>query len=244
MADEVGKPILVGSQILSQVEFTAPLFNNRRLIRATKNPMDKCTVVSIFPKEIEEYKVTIEPGRFKIPAGTYEKPAVLVVGSSSWWKDIDVDQPMLEIPVSSIQIADSIVKDYCNGMLACNMADTMPGLFFVLGPQTQSDILKNFKSSLETAKAKQDNWYQILVRLADSLWARTNGNPLVICDEMRLAARSLHFDDKPWLKDFQAVQKTPCQFCGNLRDTAYPICPSCKAIDQSHPLAKDIKFAI
>src|SRR3977135_3942063 len=146
MADEVGAPIRAGN---TQMEFTAPLFSSRRLIRAYKNPMDKCTIVSIFPKVIDEVKPTIEPGKFHIPEGTYENPATLVVGSSSWWKDIDVDQPMLEIPNSSIQIADSVIKDYCNGMLGCNMADAMPGLFFVLGEVSILDIKVKYKAKLD-----------------------------------------------------------------------------------------------
>lgn len=241
MPNEVGLPIKAGS---TQMEFTAPLLNNRRLIRSVKNPMDRCTIVSIFPKSVDEIKHTIEPGKFHIEPGSLENPSVLVVGSSSWWRDIDIDQPMLEIPVSSIQIADSVVKDYCNGMLGCNMADSMPGLFFVLGEHTPMEITLKYKDSINTAKTKQDNWYRILVRLADSLWARSNGNPLVICDEMRLAARSLNFNDKAWLKDFQIAELVRCMACGNMRNPLYPICPTCKAIDPSHPLAGNIKFAV
>jgi hypothetical protein len=241
MPEEVGVPIRAGN---TQMEFTNTLLNSRRLIRATKNPMDRCTIVSIFPKEINEVKYTIEPGRFHIDAGTLEKPAVLVVGSSSWWKDIDIDQPMLEIPVSSIQIADSIIKDYCNGMLGCNMADAMPGLFFVLGEHNVIEIQMKYKAKLHEINVRQDNWYKILVRLADSLWARAAGNPLVISDEMRLAARSLNFNDKPWLKDFQTAELVRCKFCGGMRNAMYPICPTCKAIDPSHELAKEIKFAV
>ncbi len=239
--NEVGLPIRAGN---TQMEFTNTLLNNRKLIRSVKNPMDKCTIVSIFPKEIEEIKHTIEPGKFKIPAGTYDKPAVLVVGSSSWWRDIDVEQPMLEIPVSSIQIADSVIKDYCNGMLGCNMGDTMPGLFFILGEHKGIEVSMRYKEKLDEVNIKQTNWYKILVRLADSLWARSNGNPLVICDEMRLAARSLNFNDKAWLKDFQVAELVRCKFCGGMRNPMYPICPVCKAIDQEHPLSKEIKFAV
>lgn len=240
MAEEVGVPIRAGS---TQMEFTGPLLNSRRLIRATKNPMDKCTVVSIFPKDIEEIKHTIEPGKFNIKAGSYENPAILVVGSSSWWKDIDVEQPMLEIPVSSIQVANSVINDYCNGMLGCNMSDLMPGLFFVLGEHTSMEIKLKYRKELDKVNEKQNNWYKILVRLADSLWARANGNPLVISDEMRLAARSLNFNEKPWLKDFFTIEKVPCKACGSLKDPRYPVCQACKAVDLSHPEAKDLKFS-
>lgn len=241
MSTEVGTPVRAGS---TQMEFTNTMLNGRRLIRSPKNPMDKCTIVSIFPKEIDEVKHTIEPGKFQIPVGSYENPAILVVGSSSWWKDIDVDQPMLEIPVSSIQIADSVIKDYANGMLGCNMSDAMPGLFFVLGEHSSIEIKMKYKKMLDEVKVKQDNWYRVLVRIADSLWSRTSGNPLAIWDEMRLAARELNFNDKPWLKDYQAAALVKCKACGNLRNEEYPICPTCKSIDQSHPLAKEIKFAI
>ncbi len=239
MAD-VGKTIMAGS---TPMEFTAPLFDKRRIVRAMKNPMDRCTIVNIFPREIEEHKYTVEPGLFKIPAGTYEKPSVLVIGSSSWWKDYDPDQPMLEIPVSSIQMADSIIKDYCNGMLGCNMSDTMPGLFFVLGEKTVAQIKTEFKSKLDEVKAKQDNWFRVIVKLADSLWARTAGNPLAIWDDMRLAARELNFNDKPWLKDFQVAELVRCAACGSMKNPTYPVCPTCKGIDNTHPLAKELKFA-
>lgn len=218
--------------------------SSRKVIRSTKNPLDKCTVVSIFPKEINEVKHTIEPGKFHIEPGSYEKPATLVVGPSSWWREIDLDQPMLEIPVSSVQIADSIIRDYCNGMLGYDASSSYPGLFFVLGEIKPVEVHLKYKEKLEEAKAKQNNWYTILVRIADSLWARTNGNPLVIADEMRLAALELNLKDKPWLRDFKMAELTPCYACGTLRNPAYPVCQACKAVDMNHPLAKDLKFAV
>jgi hypothetical protein len=240
MSGEVGLPIRAGA---GQMEFTNTMLN-RRVIRSAKNPMDKCTIVSIFPKDIDEVKHTIEPGKFHIPAGTLESPAILVVGSSSWWKDIDVDQPMLEIPVSSIQIADSVIKDYCNGMLGCDMGQAMPGLFFVLGEHNVMEIKLKYKKKLEETNIRQDNWYKILVRLADSLWSRTGQNPLAVWDEMRLAARSLNFVDKPWLKDFQVAELVRCIACGGMKNPEYPICPTCKSIDIAHPMAKELKFAV
>ena len=245
MADEFGKAIMVGvGEARHQIEATPMQGNNRRLIRATKNPMDKCTIVSIFPKDIiDEYKPTIEPGKFSIKAGTIENPSILVIGSSSWWKDVDADQPMLEMQRSSIEVANSIINDYSNGMLGCNMADAMPGLFFIMGVHDVPEIKLKYRDKLKEVNEKQNNWYKILVRLADSLWSRTNGNPLVICDEMRLAARNLNFNDKPWLKDFQTIELAHCKACGSMKNPMYPVCPTCKAVDQEHPMAKELKFA-
>lgn len=216
----------------------------RRTIRGPINPMDRATIVSIWPKDVNERKVTLTPGDFFIPAGTFEKPTVLVVGPSSWWREIDEDQPLLEIPVSSIQIADSVVKDYCNGYFGCNMADSMPGLFYVPGENTVENIQKNYKTELERAKQRQHNLWSTLVKLGDALWARSNGNPLAVSDDMRLAARELNMGaTRDWMRDFKMVNMIRCFACGNLKNPEYPVCPSCRAIDQNHAKAKEIKFA-
>lgn len=228
-----------------------PTFGSRRVIRGPVNPMDKSTVVSILPKEIDEKKCTIQPGRFIVTPGTFENPSVLVVGPSSWWRDIDGEQPLLEIPTSSIQIAESIVNDYISGMLGCNMADSMPGLFYVPGckfdnkgepsiSETVKWIKSEYKKELEAANVRQKNWYSILVRLADSLWATSNGNPVAISGDMRLAARELSLTAKDWMRDFQAVEMVRCKACGSLKNPQYPICASCHFPDPEHPMTKQL----
>lgn len=203
---------------------------NRRTIRAPVNPMDKSTIVSILPKQIYERKITIQPGVFQLGPGTFDNPAILVVGSSSWWREVDIEQPLLEIPISSIQIADSIVKDYCNGLLACNMDDLMPGLFYLPGEIAAEVIKSEHQALLLKAQANQKRWYAELVRIADILWSRTNGNPLSISDDARLACRELNITNKPWLGDIQTMELVRCVACGSLRNPQFPICQTCKAI--------------
>ena len=217
--------------------------SKRKIVRAPVNPMDKATVVSIFPKEIFEVKPTIQPGRFIIPKGSEKVPAILVVGSSSWWREVDEDQPLLEIPQSAIQVADSIVRDYCVGLLGYNPEDASPGMFYVPGEYDLKGITTNFVKELQTAKHRQDKWYEVLVRLADSLWARSNGNPLAISEDMRMAARELGLDNKDWLKDFKGVDMVRCKACGGLKNPQYPVCGVCRNVDLSHSGAKDLKFA-
>jgi len=202
----------------------------RRTIRAPSNPLDKSTVVSILPKYILEKKCTIQPGVFEVQPGTYKNPSLLVVGPSSWWKEIDENQPLLEIPQSSIQIADSIVRDYCNGILGCDMADNMPGLFYVPGAIDINRLRKDYLPQLEAANIRQRNWFTALVRMADALWSRSNGNPLSISDDMKLAARELNLVNKEWLKDSQVMELVRCIACGHLKNPAYPVCSNCKAI--------------
>lgn len=217
---------------MSQVGEFPGLQNNihRRTIRAPINPMDRSSVVSILPKPISERKVTIQPGVFEVTPGSFDKPAILVVGPSSWWREIDENQPLLEIPVSSIQIADSIVRDYCNGLLACNMGDQMPGLFYLPGEWTVERLKKEQLPLLQKAAAMQKKWFMELVKIADVLWSRSNGNPLSISDDARLACKELNIQNKPWLGDMQAAELVRCVACGALRNPQFPICGTCKAI--------------
>jgi hypothetical protein len=211
-------------------EFPGLAQATRRTVRAPVNPMDKSTIVSILPKPINERKLTIQPGFFDLVPGSVEKPAILVVGPSSWWREVDVDQPLLEIAVSSIQIADSVVKDYCNGLLACNMADMMPGLFYLPGEFNVEKVKKEHTPLLNKYAATQKKWFLELVRIADILWSRSNGNPLSISDDARMACRELNITNKPWLGDLQTAELVRCVACGSLRNSQFPICQTCKAI--------------
>ena len=69
-----------------------------------------------------------------------------------------------------------------------------------------------------------------LIRIADILWSRSNGNPLSISNDARLACEELNISSKPWLGDHQTAELVRCVACGSLRNGAYPICQTCKAI--------------
>lgn len=203
--------------------------SDRRMIRSPKNPLDKCTIVSIYPKDIEEIKPTIFPGRFKIPSGSYINPSLLIVESSAWYRDYDADQEILEITNSSIQVAEDVVRGYCNALPDAIPGEAIPGLFFILGEKTLKEINKDHRTELEAAKIKQDNYWKNCVKNADSDWARTNNNPLAISDEARLAARELSLS-KPWMMDFTSTVMKNCPACGFLINSNYPVCSNCKTV--------------
>jgi hypothetical protein len=222
------------------------MFPGRRkpVVRSIKNPLDKSTIISIFPKKIIEQKYTIEPGLFEIPAGRLENPGILVVGSSSWFRHIDENMPNLEIPVSSVSVAEAVVRDYCNSTFGCDMDKQIPGLFFAPGELSVAEIKTKYTAKLKEVNDKQFTWYNFLLGAAESLWARSNGNPLSISDEMRLAAVELGKKDRPWLLDFNKIQLVACVACGTLKNPAFPVCGTCKNIDLNHPAAKELKFAV
>lgn len=220
------------------------LSNRRKTVRAPVNPFDKATVVSILPKPIREVKPTIQPGIFEIEKASYANPVVLNVGPSSWWREIDEEQPLIEIPVSAVSIADSIVRDYCNGILACDMGDLMPGLFWLPGSLTLKEVREKFTSQLEEANKKQRNWFGALVKMGDVLWARSQGNPLSISEDMKMAAQELGMTEKEWLKNFEHMTMVRCKACGNMNRDDIVICPNCKVVLNPEQFAKlGMKFA-
>jgi len=193
--------------------------------------MDKATIVSIYPLEIDEVKHTISPGRFIIPPGSFEKPSVLPVGPSSWWREVDIEQPLLEIPISSIVVAEAIIKDYQNSIFGINPGESSLGLFYVMGEHDAVSIKGKFPHDLIKARNQQKRWYEILIKAADSLWARSNGNPLAISDDMRLAATQNGIQEtKDWMKHQQMIDMVRCLGCGSLKNPQFPVCAVCKTI--------------
>lgn len=216
----------------------------RNMVKAPVNPMDLSTVFSILPKDIREVKWTLDPGIFEIAAGRPEAPTRLLIKPASWWKDVDPDEPLIEIPTSSVVIAKSVVQDYCNGILLCDMGSHMPGLFWMPGDISIHDLKIKHKAVLDEAIEKQNTWFRALIKLGDSLWARTNGNPLAITDDSRLAAKMLGIGDRPWLQDFKLENLTNCPACGFLRNNNFPVCSNCKSVIDTKKFAElGLKFA-
>lgn len=214
---------------------------HRRAVRGPVNPLDKSTVISIYPRPIVFRNCTLQPGRWEIAAGSSEKPAFLLIGPSSWFKDVGPDEPLIEIVQSSVQIGESLVKDYINGMFAVKIGEAEPGLFFIPGEVDEERLKSEYKNLLASMVIKQRAYYQTLMKFADSLWARSNGNPLAINDEMRLAARTLGSQDRDWMKEHANVGMVPCFACGAFKHPDYAICRECHSIDPNHPKAKFIQ---
>lgn len=217
------------------------LFGNRQVNRLPNNPHDISTIVNIFPKEIHEINYTLEPGTFHIPYGTYNNPGILQVGASSWWKDIDPEQPLIQIPVASITVAESVIRDYSNGMPWFTPTQR-PGLFAVFGKY--DDKNPEHKTLKDKAAEYQKNWFTFLVKQADMLWARTNGNPLAIADDMKLAARELGLEDKDWLRDQRTLEMIRCKACQQLIRKDSILCGNCKVVLDVAAFTKlGLKFA-
>lgn len=233
--------IETGTRVLIQDTGVRP----RRMITRPKNPMDKATIVSIYPQDIFETKPTLIPCSLLIPKGSFDSPSLTIVEPASFYEEVGPNEndPLREVPTPATMMADSYISDWCKGLLGYEPGVASPGLFYIPGIVSPLDLKIRYKNELAEANQKQKKWFEIIVNIADSLWARSNGNPLVIWDIQRLAARELGLEAKPWLKASMAVEMVRCKACGSLKDPNFPVCGNCKAIDNNHPNAKDLTFA-
>jgi hypothetical protein len=223
--------------------------------KAPINPLDKCTIVSVWPKPIKETKPMIHPSVWQMPAvevgKVYTDYEISVIGPASWWKEMEPNQPWLEIVTNSLDMAKAWIGDYCK-MLGVD-GEKMPGLFWVPGKFSKltvksyknEDTGETFESLITKARTMQDNFFKELVRIADIGWARSNGNPLAISDDARLGAELLGTSNKKaWMQDFKAYELINCKACGHMVNPMYPICSNCKAIvNEARAKELNIKFA-
>jgi hypothetical protein len=217
---------------------------NRSVSRVPKNPLDEATIISAYPKALDELKPTLQPGRFQIPAAPENDIVAVTFGPSSWFKELGPDEPLLEIVEPSTSVARSIIDDYCLGLLACDMSNCKPALFWVAGRVSKEEAKKKLATEIASAVEKQKNWFRKLSELADAFWIRTNGNPMSISDDMRLAARKLNLLDKPWLSDTHKSELIRCVACSSLISSNVIVCPNCKVIlDEKRAAELNLKFA-
>ncbi len=110
------------------------------------------------------------------------------------------------------------------------MGENMPGLSWLPGALSLKEIKEKHPGHLETMNKKQRNWFSALVRMGDVLWSRSQGNPLAISDDMKMAAKELNIGNKEWLKNFEHIELVSCKACGVMNRSTVVVCPNCKVI--------------
>lgn len=222
------------SNLISGTQVAPTIQLGKRVIYSLpKNPADKATIVSIFPRDIVEVKYTIFPQRYTIPAAEPNDFSLLVLsGASSYIPSSTERMPPTEVQINSAHLADSILKDYFQSTLLVNNT-RRPGLFWIPGEFDKKTILSypKFNILLDTARDQQKEWFIASVEEADVLWSRTNGNPRSISDDARLAADLLGLSSqKPWMSNLVASRLDACPACGELINLDYPVCKYCHAV--------------
>lgn len=216
-----------------------PSGGRRVIYQLPKNPADKCTIVSVFPKEIIETKTAIFPSRFVIPAAEENDFSLTVVDGASYYQSSVIDRmPPTEVQINSAQLAESLVNDYVSSTWLALKGSRSPGIFWIPGAFDKKSILayvhsdgRKFSEMLETARVNQKAWFTEVMNFADEAWARTNGNPRAIMEDARLAAKLLGVEStKPWMNNVVASQLEHCPSCGEMINMSFPVCKHCHAV--------------
>src|SRR4030095_510093 len=210
-----------------------------KLFVSPKNPLDVSTIISMYPRAFTEKKQMM-PEWYHIPAGSYEIPGFLHVEGASSWREMMDTRQIIEIPISSVSVAESVIRDWMIGILEVRLGHSQPGVFFLPGTWDYEQIKANKQAweVYEKVHEMQTNWFLALINMADFLWAQSNGNPLVISDLMRVAAELVGDKNKPWMKNFQTIRMLNCPACGAMIMPGFPVCSNCKVVVDKEAFSK------
>lgn len=243
---------ITSSGYLADKEVPIGSLNKRVINLLPKNPMDKTTIVSVYPREVIDIKATLFPSRFIIPAAKNDDFSLLIIeGASYFIPSMIGSQAPTEVQVNSMMLAESILHDSIPSMNLVT-SNARPGVFCIPGEYDRTSILKykhadgrSFKELLELARTWQQNYWTSVIDEADYFWSKSNGNPKVIPEDAKLAVNILGLEKaKPWMNNVVASQLINCKACGEMINPIYPVCRHCKAIIDPEKAKKlDLHFA-
>lgn len=190
-----------------------------------------CTVVSLVPFEITEYKPGLIPGTFIVPASDGDTPAILHVRAAKHNVYLDSDRGSLPIRDAADEVANSIVRDFVDGQLG-RKDGAQPGIFWVPGSWSTKEVQEKFAHEITQAKIAQKRWFIEICQIADNDWNRYHQHN-VISDFQRKAAELLGYkrEEHEWMSPATHNQgNIRCPNCTTLLHPEVAFCPSCKCI--------------
>lgn len=193
----------------------------------------------MLPFPLTEPKPGLNPSFYRIPAAADDGIGILVVEDGFHLVVIpmtDEKTPPMRVTDTSERIAQSLVDDYISGCLAisydvdeANNAVPVPGLFWVPGEKSISQIEKEYTSKVSQAKRNTRAWFKNLVMMADDDWAK-NHQYKAITDLQRFAAKYLKLE-REW--NYDAFKEQANLLCWSCKMSVNPqaiLCSNCKAI--------------
>lgn len=149
-------------------------------------------------------------GRYRIEAGSLEKPATMIVGDSQdkYWTDIEKDQS-IQVPVQARNIVNDLL----------GIDERRQGFFEIEGSEPTPD-------ELAAAREKQLGYYTLLVHAGDKSWAQ-HGKHEHISDSQRRAAKALGIE-RDWATLLR--ERIDCPGCGESVLAHVAFCRQCKTV--------------
>lgn len=149
-------------------------------------------------------------GRYRMEAGSLEKPATMIVGDATdkYWTDIEKNQS-ITVPVQARDIVNDLLQ----------MDERRQGFFEIEGDEPTAE-------EIDMAKETQLAYYTALVRAGDTSWAQ-HGKHEHISDSHRRAAKALGIE-REWATILR--ERIDCPGCGSSCLAHVAFCGQCKTI--------------
>jgi hypothetical protein len=208
---------------------------------SNKEQINKVTIVSTLPFVLTERKPGQIPHYYEIAAApTRETLGITHVGDA-WFPELipftDDKAPARRVHIPAEGVAEGICTDYIGASLAAqfdpldNGAMRLPGIFWVHGVLTGSQVLEIEPFKVKQAKLNTIAWFEALVKLADDAWQKFHQH-IMITDLQRRAASYLGFKDREWnVNVIEALAaQASCPSCMSAVNKGAIICFNCKYI--------------
>jgi hypothetical protein len=190
------------------------------------------TIASLLPFQLIESKPGLNPNEYTIAPAENGKFALTIIPNNVFY-NVNPD-PLsdakeirhIQVPVRSIELAQSIIQDYINSLLGVMPPDAVPGLFAVPGDwDNKTEFAVKHAKEILIYKNAQNQWFKNLVDIADDTWSKTR-TPFGISDMQRSAAEMLGFK-RDWLSPLPNEEAEKCPVCQNVVNFGAVKCISC-----------------
>lgn len=192
---------------------------------------EQCTIISIVPFMINEFKPGIYPGRFIIqPCLDTKKPETLLVGTSVHFipqYNGDDEMPPHVVKTSCKDIAKAVVSDYLQGQMDVDEF-CGPGIAWLPGKVIGSELLTKHPNLYMKLVKMQSAWFEKLVQRADNDWNRYKRHT-VISENQRFACRALGLE-RDWLTPNSSEIPVKCPACFSQCSSQAVVCMNCRCI--------------
>jgi hypothetical protein len=197
-----------------------------------------CTVASIIPWNLSEYKPGLIPGHYFISkSDTHTPTCIYITNKTIHYVYLDDTRGSLPARDPSDEVAASIVRDYVASQLGVD-ENASPGIFWVPGYHEPAELLTNFSDKMKQVQKSQSNWFLNLCKIADDDWTRYHKHN-VISDFQRVAANMIGWNPEQheWMRaTINEINNEPkeqmkaCVACNSPVSEKAIVCSVCRCI--------------
>ena len=188
------------------------------------------TIINLSPCEFDEFKPSLIPNRFLIPACKDVKEPVLfhVQDGVRTFEYIDELRKNKVYPIETNKLAEALVNDVKNTIFGKNNEQkAFPGLGWLVGEVDKDTLFKKHKAVYDNLIKEQNNWFQHLVLIADDDWQKFHQHKMITQLSIN-AAKALGLK-REWIMSFDDTARQ-CPFCQSFVNTYAIKCPQCNEI--------------